>query len=206
MGSLHASGWLSGVRHQPSTHFNARPQERAVSLVVLHNITLPPGKFQTGCVEDFFLGSLDTTQDPALKDLEGVNVSSHFFISRAGAVTQFVSCNDRAWHAGASSFLGLDNCNDFSIGIEIEGTDDAPFEEAQYVALISLLGAIHERYPVTSVVAHSDIAPGRKTDPGPFFDWIRLINDKALFGDPAFPGAAARMALSARNACISVSV
>ncbi len=186
-------GWAEGVRDARSPHYDRRPSGIEIDTVVLHNISLPPLTFGSNCVEDFFCGRLDCRQHEALASLEGIRVSSHFFIRRNGEMVQFVSCNDRAWHAGLSSLLGRRRCNDFSIGIEIEGTDFCPFEERQYQSLEGLLRAISHRYPVRYIVAHSDIAPTRKTDPGPYFDWGRLMREKACFGSPEFPGAAARI-------------
>lgn len=194
---IDGGGWACGVRRLESPHFNERPAQYASPhLVVLHNISLPAGHFGTGLVEDLFLGVIDVSRAPSLADLAGLRVSSHFFIDRKGRVTQFVSCLKRAWHAGVSRFNGRDNCNDFSIGIELEGTDFVSFEEAQYAALSTLLAAIDARYNIAHIVGHSDIAPGRKTDPGPCFDWVRLYRGRAAFGSPAFAGAAARMQLS----------
>ena len=190
---LRENGWCDGVQHLVSPHFNERPQGVDPTLVVLHCISLPPGCFATGDVAELFLGTLDVTKDSRLADLAGLRVSSHFFIARDGKVFQFVSCNDRAWHAGVSSFMGHDNCNDFSIGIELEGTDSTPFQKEQYKALCVLLKALSCRYPIEAVVAHSDVAPGRKTDPGSCFDWEYLQRRKTAFGNPDFPGAAASL-------------
>ncbi|CDD72833.1 1,6-anhydro-N-acetylmuramyl-L-alanine amidase AmpD [Duodenibacillus massiliensis] len=189
--AVDACGWSQSVVREPSDHFDARSGAQLPYLVVLHNISLPPGEFLTGCVADFFTDRLDFSIDPRLEDIRGVRVSSHYFIDRRGGVTQFVSCLERAWHAGVSTFEGKSRCNDFSVGIEIEGTDFTAFTESQYAALTELLAALAAAYPVRAVVAHSDIAPGRKTDPGPFFDWRRLWFKRAAFGAPAFPGAAA---------------
>ncbi len=197
---IEENGWAKGVLILPSPHFNERPEGVAPNLVILHNISLPPGEFGTGDVKDLFLGTLDTSKDERLNDLEGLRVSSHFFVSRAGVIEQFVSCEKRAWHAGVSSYLGRDNCNDFSIGIELEGTDDVDFEDAQYRSLVKLFSALSKRYGIDAIVAHSDVAPGRKTDPGPHFDWERLQKEKAQFGSPAFSGAAASIARSLRMA------
>lgn len=197
---IQADGWAKGVLISPSSHFNARPEGVVPNLVILHNISLPPGEFGTGDVRELFLGKLDTTKDARLADLEGLRVSSHFFVSREGEIEQFVSCENRAWHAGVSSFLGRDNCNDFSIGIELEGTDAVEFENAQYVSLVKLLRALSKSYPIEAIVAHSDVAPGRKTDPGPHFDWERLEKAREDFGAPKFPGAAAAMARSLKRA------
>ncbi len=198
MAAIDADGWLAGTARFESPHFNERPFEDAVPhTVVLHNITLPPGRFGTGLVRDLFMGTLDTSLDPALSDLAGLRVSSHFFIDRAGAVTQFVSCAKRAWHAGVSRLAGRDNCNDFTIGIELEGTDFTDFEAVQYESLTALLHAIDAKYSLDCVVGHSDIAPGRKTDPGAHFDWVRLYRAREAFGSPEFAGAAARIQLAA---------
>ena len=192
-----AEGWLEGVEHHASPHFNERPAEDAEPhVVVLHNISLPPNCFETGLVRDLFMGELDTKVHPDLADLEGLRVSSHFFIERNGRIVQFVGCGKRAWHAGVSRFNGRDNCNDFSIGIELEGTDFVAFEDEQYQALEKLLKAIDARYGLSYIVGHSDIAPGRKTDPGPHFDWVRLHSARSAFGSPQFAGAAARLQLS----------
>jgi AmpD protein len=169
-------GWLQPARHLPSPNHNARPAGQAVRLVVMHNISLPPAEFGGGYVEAFFLNQLDVTVHPYFQTIAGVEVSAHLFVSRLGEVTQFVSFDDRAWHAGRSSYLGVDNCNDYSIGIELEGTDDLPFTDAQYTALAGILPAIQAAYPQTQRhwAGHSDIAPIRKTDPGVGFDWLRL--------------------------------
>lgn len=189
-------GWCRGVRHIASLHYDRRASGSPIDLVVVHSISLPPGCFQTQAVAQFFTGSLDIAADERLRDLAGVRVSSHFFIERNGTVDQFVSCNSRAWHAGVSSFQGRTRCNDFSVGIELEGTDDTAFTESQYASLERLLRAIAQRYAPRWIVGHSDIAPGRKTDPGPFFDWSRLSRRAFLFGSPELPGAAARKSVN----------
>lgn len=191
--SLKKDGWCEGVTHLVSPHFNERPDGVKPTLVVLHCISLPPGCFATGDVVELFLGMLDVTKDPRLADLAGLRVSSHFFITRDGKVFQFVSCNDRAWHAGVSSLMGRDNCNDYSVGIELEGSESEPFQKEQYAALLALLKALSRRYAIEAIVAHSDVAPGRKTDPGPYFDWQYLQRRKSAFGNPKFPGPAACM-------------
>lgn len=201
---IDAEGWLApgpGVELAPSPHFDARPSEGAADLhtVVVHNISLPPLTFGSGTVREFFCGTLDCHSHPQLQSLEGVRVSSHFFIDRRGGITQFVGCLERAWHAGVSRFNGKERCNDFTIGIEIEGTDFVPFEEAQYEALEDLLAAVNDRFELHYVVGHSDIAPGRKTDPGPYFDWGRLERASETFGRPRFVGAAACMQKSVRD-------
>lgn len=173
--TLDTRGWLQGVSHVPSPNFDARPVGMAVDLVVLHNISLPPGEFGSGDIAAFFTNRLDPRRHPFFETIHQVQVSAHFLVERSGTIVQFVSCDDRAWHAGASDFFGRARCNDFSIGIEIEGCDDRPFEPAQYRAVADLLAALARTYPLRAVAGHSDIAPGRKTDPGPYFDWPRLM-------------------------------
>lgn len=171
-----SSGWCEGVQHCPSPNFNQRPLGE-VSLLVIHNISLPPGQFGTGQVQAFFQNRLDAGAHPYFAGIANLTVSAHFLIERDGRVIQFVSCNARAWHAGLSWFEGRDNCNDFSVGIELEGTDDLPFTDPQYAALITLIRALQSTYPAITlerICGHSDIAPGRKTDPGPAFDWRRV--------------------------------
>ena len=171
-----SSGWCDGIQHCPSPNFNQRPLGE-VSLLVIHNISLPPGEFGTGKVQAFFQNRLDADEHPYFASIASLQVSAHFFIERDGAVTQFVSCNERAWHAGQSRFAERENCNDFSLGIELEGTDDLPFTAAQYAALIALTQQLQAAYPAITlarICGHSDIAPGRKTDPGPAFDWQRM--------------------------------
>lgn len=181
-----SSGWCDGIQHCPSPNFNQRPLGE-VSLLVIHNISLPPGQFGTGKVQAFFQNRLDADEHPYFASIASLQVSAHFFIERDGAVTQFVSCNERAWHAGVSRFAERENCNDFSLGIELEGTDDLPFTAVQYAALIELTRQLQAAYPAITlerICGHSDIAPGRKTDPGPVFDWQRvrmaLQQDKEL--------------------------
>ncbi|MDO8696033.1 MAG: 1,6-anhydro-N-acetylmuramyl-L-alanine amidase AmpD [Pseudomonas sp.] len=170
------SGWVDGVRHCPSANCNERPAGE-ISLLVIHNISLPPGQFGSGKVQEFFTAGLCADEHPYFAGIAAMRVSAHFLIERDGAITQFVSCLQRAWHAGVSSFAGRENCNDFSLGIELEGTDELPFSEAQYQALIALSRQLLAAYPALTlqrICGHSDIAPGRKTDPGPAFDWLRL--------------------------------
>ena len=176
--NIDAHHWLQGARRLESPNANARPDPDDVSLVVVHGISLPPGEFGTGLVDALFMNELDTTVHPALVDLEGVRVSSHLLISRRGRVTQFVPFDRRAWHAGRSSHQGRSDCNDYSIGIELEGTDHLPYTDTQYGRLQDVLQALFQRYPrlsMSQVVGHSEVAPGRKTDPGPGFDWPRLL-------------------------------
>ncbi len=172
--SLNTEGWLAGVRHLPSPNCDDRPEGESVSLVVIHNISLPPGEFGGPGVEELFTNRLDPGAHPYYETIRDLRVSAHFFIRRDGEVIQFVPCGRRAWHAGASSWQGRERCNDFSIGIELEGTDLLPYTEAQYQALDALLAVLRRAYPITGVVGHADIAPGRKTDPGPSFDWSRI--------------------------------
>ena len=144
-----------------------------VDLVVIHAISLPPGEYGSSDVPDFFTNQLAHDKHPYFDHLRGVEVPAHFFIRRGGELMQFVSCDDRAWHAGSSSHLGRHDCNDFSIGIELEGSDDQTFTDAQYQTLANLTSALASRHPLSHVAGHEHIAPGRKTDPGPFFDWQR---------------------------------
>lgn len=180
-----ADGWLHAAEWLPSPNFGPRPADAEVSLAVIHNISLPPAQFAGRFVEDFFLNQLDATVDPYFSIISGLQVSSHFYIRRDGRVIQFVSADDRAWHAGQSNWCGRDNCNDWSVGVELEGADDLPFEPAQYSNLWRVLAALRQRYPLTSIAGHSDIAPGRKTDPGAGFDWAAVA---ARFPDLLLPG------------------
>ena len=167
-------GWLPAASRCPSPNFNERPE--AVDLLVIHNISLPPGEYGTGCVQQFFCNALDCDAHPYFDEIRGMEVSSHLLIERDGTLTQFVSLADRAWHAGVSSFCGRENCNDFSIGIELEGSDTEAYTDAQYERLAAVTGDIMNAYPAITrdrITGHSDIAPGRKTDPGPAFDWDR---------------------------------
>jgi AmpD protein len=164
-------GWCTKVERAASPNFDARPEGVAIDLLVIHNISLPPGQFGGPFVADLFANRLDCDAHPYFNQLRTLRVSSHFLIQRDGVVTQFVSANDRAWHAGLSSFEGRERCNDFSIGIELEGSDFEPFSDIQYEMLAQLTIALQAAYPLNSVTGHEHIAPGRKTDPGPFFDW-----------------------------------
>lgn len=167
-------GWLLAARRVPSPNFGKRPAGAEVSLVVIHNISLPPGEFGGDWIERFFTNRLDPDAHPYFATIAAQQVSAHFLVRRDGEAVQFVSCDDRAWHAGVSSWCGRDNCNDYSVGIELEGTDDCAFTEAQYACLWRLLAALGRRYPVAAAAGHQEIAPGRKTDPGPYFDWNAL--------------------------------
>ncbi|KZN47574.1 1,6-anhydro-N-acetylmuramyl-L-alanine amidase AmpD [Pseudoalteromonas luteoviolacea] len=171
--------WLPFAVQRQSPHFDERPNETDVNLLVIHNISLPAGEFGTDYVDDLFLGNINCDAHSSFKSLEGVRVSAHCFIRRDGEVIQYVPFAKRAWHAGVSHFLGREKCNDFSIGIEMEGTDTIPYTDAQYVALVAVSKAILAQYPeITAerIVGHCDIAPGRKTDPGSVFDWQRYLN------------------------------
>jgi len=172
--SLDAEGWLSGVRRVASPNQDARPQGEVISLVVIHNISLPPGQFGGPGVAQLFGNRLNPDEHPYYASIQGLRVSSHFFIRRDGELIQFVPCGSRAWHAGVSQWQGRERCNDFSIGVELEGTDEMPFSDAQYAVLNRLLAVLREAYPITGLAGHCDIAPGRKTDPGPCFDWGRV--------------------------------
>lgn len=170
-----AAGWLAGARHIASPNCDARPAGEAPTLLVVHNISLPPGEFGGPGVIELFENRLDPAAHPYYATIQGLEVSAHFFIRRDGELIQFVSCDERAWHAGASSWRGRERCNDFSIGVELEGTDALPFTDAQYAALAELARALRMTYPgLVDAAGHSDIAPGRKTDPGPHFDWDRF--------------------------------
>lgn len=172
-GPSDSAGWIPGVAARRSPHFDRRPLGAVVDLLVLHFISLPAGCFEGERVDELFMGTLDADA-AGLPDLKGLRVSSHFFIRRSGEVRQYVSVFDRAWHAGLSNFRGRNACNDFSVGIELEGTEADPFTDAQYDALRDLIPKIRSLVPLASATGHEFIAPGRKTDPGPFFDWRRL--------------------------------
>lgn len=167
-------GWLSSAQHQPSPNFGQRPAGTRIDLIVIHSISLPPGQYGTGCVQQLFSNQLNWDAHPYFQTIRGLEVSSHFFITREGVVWQFVSADDRAWHAGASQWGGRDNCNDFSIGIEMEGLEGLTFEASQYQALSQLCQGLTAHYPITQIAGHEHIAPGRKQDPGPGFDWPLL--------------------------------
>ena len=161
----------------PSPNHNARPPKAVPELLVIHNISLPPGQFGGGNVQRFFCNHLDAAEHPFFAEIDGLEVSAHLLIERDGTVTQFVPFDRRAWHAGVSCYQGRDGCNDFSIGIELEGTDELPYTETQYRVLSAVIKVLLNSYSTLStadIVGHNDIAPGRKTDPGPVFDWDRL--------------------------------
>ena len=167
-------GWLDGVCRVPSPNCDDRPEGEAVSLIVIHAISLPPSQFGGGDIERLFTNTLDPGAHPYFAGIRALRVSAHFLIRRDGEVIQFVSCDRRAWHAGVSRWQGRERCNDFSIGIELEGCDELPFEDVQYARLVGLIGRICAHYPVVALAGHADIAPARKTDPGPCFAWRRL--------------------------------
>lgn len=164
-------GWCDEALRMDSPNQNERPVNQPIDLLVIHNISLPPGEFGGPYIADLFLNRLNCDAHPFFDQLRVLRVSSHFLIRRNGDLVQFVSADRRAWHAGVSSYRGRTGCNDFSIGIEVEGTDDKPFMPAQYDKLVALTIALCHRYPLQAVTGHQHIAPGRKTDPGPFFDW-----------------------------------
>lgn len=180
---VNSEGWVEGVRWQPTGNCDERPGGVPIELLVLHNISLPPGQFGNGCIEQLFCNALDTGAHPFFSQLAELRVSAHFLLARDGSITQFVSCTQRAWHAGNSSFEGRSACNDFSIGVEIEGTDFTPFSAEQYVALARLTGVLRRALPLRAVRGHSDIAPGRKSDPGPMFEWLRYAGLAQLPSD-----------------------
>jgi AmpD protein len=175
------TGLLTPAIYLPSTHYNERPLDTAIDMVVIHGISLPPAQFGGGEIEQFFCGKLDFSAHPDFESIKDLCVSAHLLINRQGQITQFVPFNKRAWHAGVSSFQGRTGCNDFSIGIELEGTDEIAYEKIQYQTLAKVIQVLLSVYPNITrerIVGHSDIAPGRKTDPGPSFDWELL---KACF-------------------------
>lgn len=169
-----ADGRVDAARFVASENCDERPPGEAITLLVIHNISLPPGEFGGDAIERLFTSSLDYAAHPYYRSLAGMRVSAHFLIRRAGEMLQFVPCTKRAWHAGVSAWCGRNGCNDFSIGVELEGTDDLPYTEAQYRVLIDLTRALQSAYPIAAIAGHCDIAPARKTDPGPSFDWTRF--------------------------------
>ena len=172
--AIGADGWCLEARRYDSPNFDARPTGVAIDLLVIHAISLPAGRFGGPHIADLFTNRVDFAADPSFSALRDLTVSAHFLVRRDGGVLQFVSCNERAWHAGVSQFGGRDRCNDFSVGIEVEGSDHVAFSPAQYQSLATLSVALGSRYPLVALVGHEHIAPGRKTDPGPFFSWENL--------------------------------
>lgn len=181
-----AGGWLQAARHCPSPNFGPRPEGTGIDLIVLHSISLPPGVYGGAEVEQLFTNQLDWTAHPYFEQIRGIEVSAHFFIRRDGELVQFVDADARAWHAGASCWRGRGNCNDHSVGIELEGLEGEPFEPAQYGTLTRLCASLAARYPIAHIAGHEHIAPGRKQDPGPGFDWRRL-HHSLRWADACFP-------------------
>ncbi|WP_096085314.1 1,6-anhydro-N-acetylmuramyl-L-alanine amidase AmpD [Agaribacterium haliotis] len=170
-------GWLDAAEPVPSPNFNERPAEQEPSLLVVHCISLPPGHFGSGDIRRFFQNQLDSSAHPFYEEIKGLKVSAHFLIERNGHLVQFVATDKRAWHAGKSNYKGCDDCNNFSIGVELEGCDDQAYSDEQYHSLTALCAYLIDYYPKLTrsrLCGHSDIAPGRKSDPGPAFDWGRL--------------------------------
>jgi N-acetyl-anhydromuramoyl-L-alanine amidase len=172
---INEQGLAEGVRYVPSPNCDDRPAGCAVELIVIHSISLPPGKFGGPDIEALFMNRLDPGAHPYFAALGELRVSAHFLVRRDGELVQFVPCTKRAWHAGASCLKGRPRCNDYSIGIELEGTDGTAFAPGQYQTLAALTLALNARYPIRDMAGHSDVAPGRKTDPGPLFDWKRYL-------------------------------
>jgi N-acetyl-anhydromuramoyl-L-alanine amidase len=185
------AGWWHKARRCESPNFGVRPAGMAIDLVLIHSISLPPGEFGGDAIERLFTNRLDWDAHPYYAQIRGMQVSAHFLVRRDGELLQFVSCDDRAWHAGTSAWRGRADCNDFSIGIELEGLEGGAFEAPQYKALTALVKALARRYPVTSAAGHEHVAPGRKQDPGAGFDWARFM--AALkWSEDRFPEAVAR--------------
>jgi AmpD protein len=177
------TGWLEGVRRVESPNSDERPPGMDLDLIVVHGISLPPGRYGEGWIDRFFCNELPAAADPYFATIADMKVSAHVLVGRDGALTQYVSFHRRAWHAGRSSYSGRTACNDFSVGIELEGTDDSPYTRAQYESLAAVVRALRSAYPSlrgADIVGHSDIAPGRKSDPGAAFDWSAL---RDLLGD-----------------------
>jgi AmpD protein len=177
---LWEQGWYRFARREPSPNFGPRPEQACIDLIVLHSISLPPGVYGGNEVRALFTNQLDFNAHPYFKAIGGMQVSAHFYIQRGGEIWQFVSCHDRAWHAGTSHYRGRDNCNDDSIGIELEGLEGDTFTPAQYEALLALCPAITQAHPIAHIAGHEHIAPGRKADPGPGLDWAFLQQSLGL--------------------------
>ena len=175
-----AEGWVAGARRILSPNCDRRPAGSEVTLLVLHSISLPRGEYGGDAIERLFTNRLDRAAHASFAGLAGLRVSAHFLVRRDGGLIQFVALRQRAWHAGASRWRGRERCNDWSVGVEIEGVDDGPFEDAQYARLATLARSLRTLLPLRELAAHSDIAPARKTDPGTRFDWARLLADLAL--------------------------
>lgn len=172
--SINSEGVIASAKQIASPNFDDRANDCAIDMVVIHNISLPPSEYGGNGIIALFTNVLNPNEHPYYAQIYTAKVSSHFLIRRDGELIQFVPCNKRAWHAGVSNWQDRERCNDFSVGIELEGSDFEPFESAQYKILNELLISLKETYPIQHVVGHSDIAPGRKTDPGPFFDWSAI--------------------------------
>jgi len=171
--------WLTDIVRNPSPNFDERPDPTDISLLVIHCISLPPGEFDTPCIDQLFCNQLNPNDHPYFKEIYQFTVSAHLLIKRDGSCVQYVPFDKRAWHAGNSSYEGRERCNDFSIGIELEGTESIAYTEAQYVQLAAIIDTLHKTYPKLSkqrITGHSDIAPGRKTDPGASFDWQKIFS------------------------------
>jgi AmpD protein len=188
MDSLWDGGWYRYARRLDSPNFGPRPPEARIDLIVVHSISLPPGQYGGDEVQRLFTNTLDWEAHPYFKAMQGLEVSSHFYVRRDGALWQFVSGDDRAWHAGVSHYCGRDNCNDFSIGIELEGLEGETFEAAQYETLAGLCAALAQRYPIQHIAGHEHIAPGRKADPGVGFQWP-VLRQSLGWADSYFPEA-----------------
>jgi N-acetyl-anhydromuramoyl-L-alanine amidase len=188
-GALWESGWYRYARRLESPNFGPRPEGAVIDLLVVHSISLPPGKYGNGDVQALFCNQLDWNAHPYYQTIRDLQVSAHFFVTRAGELWQFVSCDERAWHAGASCYRGLSNCNDHSIGIELEGVEGDPFDGRQYECLGALAAALATQYPIAHVAGHEHIAPGRKGDPGVGFDW-QLFRRSLGWPAESFPAAA----------------
>ncbi len=167
-------GTASAVKQVASPNFDSRPLDMAIDMIVIHNISLPPCEYGSEGIVQLFTNCLNPDEHPYYEDIYQRKVSSHFLIRRDGEIIQFVDCKNRAWHAGVSNWQSREKCNDFSLGIELEGSDFDAFELPQYASLNQLISVIIKNYPIKHIVGHSDIAPGRKTDPGPYFDWQKV--------------------------------
>lgn len=175
-----ADGWIAGARRVLSPNCDSRPAGTEIDLAVIHSISLPRGAYGNDAIERLFTNRLDPASHPSFADLAGVRVSAHFLVRRNGELIQFVPLQARAWHAGRSRWRGRERCNDFSVGIELEGVDDGPFDGPQYRRLAGLVRELGACLPLRALAAHSDVAPGRKSDPGARFDWARLLGALAL--------------------------
>ncbi len=184
--ALWDGGWYRHARRLDSPNFGPRPAGASIDLVVIHSISLPPGQYGGDAVQRLFTNTLDWDAHPYFKSIEGLQVSSHFYVRRNGELWQFVSCEDRAWHAGVSSYRGRENCNDDSVGIELEGLEGDTFEESQYETLTSLCAALAQHYPIRHIAGHEHVAPDRKADPGPGFEWLR-VRQALAFPPQYFP-------------------